>query len=113
MLIIFLVCGTGISAPLRSEQAAQVDMFSYLKSQRIQNFKTLGKHLSDGFRKLNEAKTKDWRDICVWKICSRPLKNLHRKNESKQKIDYTRTGILNYMSTGDAFMFRVLNLNIK
>jgi len=100
--VLFAFCLSG-GIRAETEETEQVTLFSYFMNAGINAFKSVTENVSEGVEKLTAKRYKDRRDICVWKICSRPLK----KVKNTKKID-NELEIIGHMSPDGVYKYKVI-----
>ncbi len=100
--VLYFICLSG-GIRAETEETEQGTLFSYFINAGINAFKSVTEYVSEGVEKLTAKRYKDRRDICVWKICSRPLK----KVKNTKKID-NELEIIGHMSPDGVYKYKVI-----
>ncbi len=83
---IILILGTFVSS---TEIPLKVDEKQSKSEVILEKFKHLNSKISQIWTQLTVTKSKNFKDICVWKICSRPLKKMSKtKNRILNEANY-------------------------
>jgi hypothetical protein len=89
-----LVSTSAIEKPIQNEESSLLGTITGLKTYFMEKLDLLKRIVSKTIAALTELKVKDRKDICVWKICSRPLKVVQPKTNENSKIVAPRYNII-------------------
>jgi len=107
IFLMFVICTSGY-VHAETEETEWVSLFSYVKNLGTNALKSVAEYVSEGVEKLTAKKYKDRKDICVWKICSRPLKKVNNSAKLDEKKKEGKFKIIGHMSPDGVYKYRVI-----